>query len=88
MPLVFIPPTAPLRPAAIHRNHPGWGLFRHYRPWDAGINVWLLDDYSVTTTEPVGLDGVRRTFHGGHLHEVDELEAAALIAAGYELTET
>jgi hypothetical protein len=85
--LVFIPPTAPLVPATVRRSHPAHSLMRHYRPWTAGLNVWLLDDGSITTTDPANDAIVRRVFHGGHQHPVDDVEAAALRAAGYELVE-
>lgn len=82
MATIFLPPAAPLRPAAVRRDHPGFALFRHYRPWDAGTNIWLTVEGVVTTDQPAGSD-VLRTFHGGHVHEVDEAQAAALTAAGY-----
>lgn len=85
---VFTPPTAPLVPAAVNPRHPGFALFKYYRPWSAGLNVWLLKDGTVTQVEPDGLDAVARTFHGGHVHEVDNVEAAALVAAGYTVVET
>ena len=85
MATIFTPPTAPLRPAAVNPSHPGFALFRHYRPWDAGTNVWLLEDGTVTTVEPdPNTVDIARVFHGGHLHEVDDDEAALLTAAGYE----
>lgn len=83
----FTPPTAPVRPAAIRPSHPAFALFRHYRPWDAGVNVWLLRDGTVTEAEPCGDVGVARTFHGGHVHLVDAVEEAALVAAGYSVVE-
>lgn len=87
----FTPPVFPSTPTVAHADHPGTALFRFYRPWDAGVNVFLLLDGSVTQNEPVH-DGVtpppiRRTFHGGHVHPVDDSEAALLTAAGYVVVE-
>ena len=79
----FTPPTAPLVPAAVRPRHPGFDLFKHYRPWDAGLNVFLLVDDTVTQSEPDGLSTVARTFHGGHIHQVSDREAELLIEAGY-----
>lgn len=86
MPQYFIPPTVPVRPAAIHPSHPGFPLFRHYRPWDAGTNVFIVDGV-VTTDEPdyeqVTPDVV---FLGGHISEVTDAQAALLTAAGFTVT--
>jgi hypothetical protein len=79
---IFTPPSAPLRPAAVRSSHPAYALFRHFQPWMAGHNVWLLTDGSTTTVEPESAV-VARVFHGGHLHEVNDSEAALLTAAGY-----
>ena len=87
MATVFIPPTAPTVPAAVKPNHPGVQLFKHYRPWDAGINVWLMPGNVVTTAEPERESDALRVFHGGHIHPVSTAEAAALTAAGYVVVE-
>lgn len=89
MALVFIPPAAPLVPmTSPARPNPADTLFRHYRPMDAGINIWIVGGV-VTTTEPdyefVTPDA---TFLGSHIHEVTASEAALLTAAGYTVTET
>lgn len=82
----FTPPTAPLVPAALRPNHPGYQLFKHYRPWDAGVNVWLLNDGTLTPNDPADESLVRRVFHGGHVHEVNDAEATTLTAAGFTVT--
>lgn len=84
--LVFIPPTAPLRPmtGSRHVNHPAHSLFRHYRPNSAGINVWLIDG-QLTTVDPG--DPAARVFLGGHHNVVTEAEALLLVAAGYTVLE-
>jgi hypothetical protein len=87
VPSYFLPPTAPLVPAAVKSNHPGYSLMRHYRPWDAGRNVWLMPGGVITTREPVNESDAVRVFHGGHIHEVNDAEAALLTAAGYAVTE-
>jgi hypothetical protein len=85
---IFIPPAVPRVPAAVDPGHPSYALFRFYRPWDAGINVWRLRDGSITTNEPADASNVLRIFHGGHVHEVDADEAVALIAAGFTVVAT
>jgi hypothetical protein len=86
VPLIFVPPTAPLVPTTVKPNHPGHSLFRHYKPWDAGQNVWLMPGGVITTREPEQESDAVRVFHGGHVHEVDDAEAALLVAAGYTVT--
>lgn len=88
MATTFTPPVSLGQPLWAHREHPATALFKHYAPHAAGDNVWLLDDLTVTTVQPWGDEGVRRTFHGGHIHTVDSTEAAALLAAGYTVVET
>lgn len=84
----FTPPTAPLVPTTAKPNHPGHSLFRHYRPWEAGINVWIVAGV-VTTSEPdyqsVTPDA---TFLGGHTSEVTSVQRDLLVAAGYTVVET
>lgn len=88
MTLIFSPPTAPLIPAAVRPNHPGFALLRHYRNYDAGTNVFVIGgvvttvepDYAVTTPDKVYL--------GGHIHEVTPAERDLLVAAGYTVVET
>ncbi len=87
MALYFTPPTAALVDPAPYSSHPSFGLFRHYRPFDAGINVWRLRDGSITTVEPAVESDASRVFHGGHIHEVNVAEAAALVAAGFAVVE-
>lgn len=79
----FTPPTAPAVPPTVKTNHPAHSLLRHYRPWSAGLNVWIVGGV-VTAVEP-DLSTVTpdKTFHGGHVHEVTASEAALLTAAGY-----
>jgi hypothetical protein len=84
MSYVFTPPTAPARP--LHTNnpqHPAWSLFRHYRPHEAGANVWIVEGV-VTTRQPAGdLATDDREFLGSHIYTVTDAEAALLTAAGY-----
>jgi hypothetical protein len=83
---IFVPPVAPRVPPAVNPSHPGFALFQHYRPWDAGTNVWLMPGGVVTTVEPERESDAIRVFHGGHVHVVDDAEAALLTAAGYTVT--
>lgn len=85
MALFFTTPTAALVPMAVKPSHPGFGLFRHYRNLDAGINVFVVDGV-VTTVEPdyefVTPD---RVYLGGHIYEVTQAEADVLTAAGFSI---
>jgi hypothetical protein len=83
---MFVPPTDPTVPPVVKPSHPGYELFKHYRPWEAGRNVWLLTGDVVTETEPDNDSDVVRVFRGGHVHEVNAAEAAVLTAAGYTIT--
>lgn len=79
----FTPPTAPLVPPAPDPKHPSFPLLRHYRPWDAGINVWIVNG-EVTVREPDrGTVTPDAEFLGGHVHTVTAEQAALLTAAGY-----
>lgn len=88
MSLFFTPPTAPTVPATVNPMHPGHALFRYYRPWDAGINVFVVNGV-VTTTEP-DYEFVKpdRVYLGGHVHTVTPAERDLLVAAGYTVVET
>lgn len=88
MTLYFSTPVAPTRPAAIRPSHPGWDLFKHYRPWDAGINVFVVGGV-VTTVEPAyEFVTPEKVYLGGHIYEVTDAEAAVLTAAGYTVTDS
>jgi hypothetical protein len=83
MALFFSPPTAPTVPMAVRPNHPGFGLFRHYRNLDAGINVFVVAGV-VTTAEPdYEFTTPDRVYLGGHIYVVTQAESAVLTAAGY-----
>lgn len=81
----FTPPVVFDRARVVARRHPGNALMRHYTPLPRGVNVYLLFDGTVTTTQPYDPQNtiVRRTFFGGHLEPVTDEEAALLTAAGY-----
>lgn len=79
----FEAPTAPLVPAAVNSSHPGYALMRHYRNWNAGINLFVVNG-QLTTVEP-DYEAVtpERVYLGGHIYQVSPAEAALLTAAGY-----
>jgi hypothetical protein len=83
----FLSPTAALVDPAPRPSHPSYSLMRHFRPWDAGQNVWLMPGGVLTTREPERESDAVRVFHGGHIHEVDDAEAALLTAAGFTLVD-
>lgn len=85
MAFVFETPVAAVRPFAKRSSDPHARFWSHFTPAQAGVNVFLLNDGSVTTQEPYADEGVRRIFHGGHLHPVDEAEKILLEAAGYSV---
>lgn len=86
MPSYFIPPTAPLRVMTVNPAHPGHDLFRHFRPMDAAVNVYLMPGGVLTTVEPERESDAVRVFHGGHIHPVDDATTGLLIAAGYTVS--
>lgn len=63
-------------------------LWQHFH-YDSGLTVLKWPDGSYQTVEEVDpdlLDQVSIAYIGGHEYDVDEAEAAALTAAGYEVT--
>jgi hypothetical protein len=60
-------------------------LARFYSPGSAGINVWIVSDASVSTTQPADETTITRTLYGAHESPTDltSAEVALLIAAGY-----
>lgn len=58
-------------------------LMRYYSPIVEGVNVFILTDGTVTTTQPASWDDVRRVLWGAHDEPVTSAEAALLTAAGY-----
>lgn len=58
-------------------------LLRHFQPQPRGVNVFKLVSGSYVESEPADMSTVTVTYYGGHRYEIDEVEEAALIAAGY-----
>lgn len=88
----FTPPAdrSTARTLADDQTSRGYRLMRHFPPIPCGRNVFLVmrDDTLVATdVQPLNLSDALRTFYGGHVdYEVNDVEAAALVAAGYEVT--
>jgi hypothetical protein len=60
-----------------------YSLLRFFRAMPRGRNVYLLDTGTYTENEPSDMTTVRRTYQGGHEHQVTADEVASLTAAGY-----
>lgn len=58
-------------------------LSRHLAVTEEGINVFILNDDTVTTTRPDDATTIRRTLWGAHDEPVDAEERALLVGAGY-----
>ena len=60
-------------------------LARFYAAGSAGINVWIVSNASVSTTQPADETTITRTLYGGHESPTDltNAEVALLITAGY-----
>ena len=64
---------------------PARNLRRFYPPTARGVNIFILNDGSVTTRQPADMSTVSRTIYGGHESPTDftEEEINALKNAGY-----
>lgn len=81
----FRPPTDNLLSYTnpLERTGLGYQLFKFAPPEPRGRNVFKLNDNSYVETAPFDPATIVETYHGGHDHEVDATEVAALTAAGY-----
>ena len=64
---------------------PARNLARFYPPTARGVNIFILNDGSVTTRQPADMSTVSRTIYGGHESPTDftDEEINALKNAGY-----
>ena len=64
---------------------PARNLRRFYPPTARGVNIFILNDGSVTTRQPADMSTVSRTIYGGHESPTDftDEEINALKNAGY-----
>ena len=64
---------------------PARNLARFYTPTARGVNIFILNDGSVTTRQPADVSTVSRTIYGGHESPTDltSSELSALATAGY-----
>jgi len=83
----FIPPT---ENAVVYgdplRRGVEWRLWRFYAPTLRGKNVYRLLTGAFVEVEPRDLSTVSRVFFGGHSNYVTDVEADALVAAGYSVS--
>tara|TARA_R100001163_G_scaffold55285_1_gene42714 strand:- start:67 stop:426 length:360 start_codon:yes stop_codon:yes gene_type:complete len=64
---------------------PARNLQRFYPPTARGVNIFILNDGSVTTRQPADVSTVSRTIYGGHESPTDltQDELDSLANAGY-----
>jgi len=76
-------PTLDVTPFPV--NSPARNLRRFYPPTARGVNIFILNDGSVTTRQPADVSTVSRTIYGGHESPTDftDEELNALKNAGY-----
>ena len=65
-------------------------LARFYTLGSRGINIWIVSDSSVTTTQPADETTITKTIYGAHasptgVHDLTSNEAALLITAGWDM---
>ena len=60
-----------------------YSFLRHYAALPRGRNIFKLSDGTYVENEPADNSTGVITYYGGHDHEVDATEAAALTSAGY-----
>ena len=60
-----------------------YSFLRHYAALPRGRNIFKLSDGTYVENEPADNSTVVITYYGGHDHEVDATEVAALTSAGY-----
>ena len=84
---MFVPPTenAVVYGDALKRGLE-WRLWRFYAPTLRGKNVYRLVDGSFVEVQPRDMSLVSRVFFGGHSNYVSDVEADALVAAGYSVS--
>ena len=84
---MFNPPT---ENAVVYGDPVGrgieWRLWRFYAPKLRGKNVYRLLDGSFVEVQPSDMSTVGRVFFGGHNNYVTDVEADALVAAGYSVS--
>jgi len=65
-------------------------LARFYTLGSRGINIWIVSDSSVTTTQPADETTITKVIYGAHasptgIHDLTSNEAALLITAGWDM---
>jgi hypothetical protein len=85
----FEPPTADVVPRThVDSDSVGAALFGHYRPLPRGVTVLKMTDGSYVSVQTptqtqIEAPAVDIIYFGGHVYEVDDVEASALQAAGF-----
>lgn len=80
----FIPPTKQsLRRTGSFASSSRYPLARYYASGSRGENIYRLVDGSFVESEPRDASLIDRVFFGGHQNYVTDIEADALVAAGY-----
>lgn len=84
---VFTPPATKQTPSVFPRGTPGqtdaqYFARRRFSGHLTGINVYLMNDNTITTS-PNDLSAIAKVWFGGHSNPVTAAEATLLTAAGY-----
>lgn len=81
----FSPPVAYSRPPVLPVPHPGNRLMRHFGAQAVGQTVYKSGGVWVTKQYPSQseLDAASEVYLGGHIYEVSDDQAVALVAAGF-----
>lgn len=84
---IFQPPILDNSPrASVDMSRADQHFWNHFRRPPTGVNVYKLIDGTYTQVQPGRPEDVAIWYFGGHIYEVDDAEAASLIAAGYTVT--
>jgi hypothetical protein len=80
----FTPPTFDEQPRLeVTSRGSAARLFSYYPVHRVGRNIYKYADGTYTTVDPTGDLAPVVTYYGGHIYTVDDVEAAALAAAGF-----
>lgn len=76
----FKPPTDNL---VVWADRNERGIMARLAPGPRGRNIFRMVDGSYREDTPGDWWNIEKTYHGGHIHEINDVEVAQLTAAGY-----
>lgn len=83
-PFFFEPPIQDSFPWAKYQDKtPEHQLFGYVRQGGRARNIYYLTNGTFTDMDPLDSSLIRKTYLGGHVYEIDEIEVAVLTAAGF-----